>query len=116
MNMNEFELFTLIYYSLDAYFGKDVEDASINCVLSDMCPFTFDDIGSADPVMYEDYIKFIDGREITIENSLDFAREYVKTIDFADVTSALEEMTEEKWIKGCKEFLSQPHKGAELTL
>ena len=108
--MNEFELFTLVYYALESYYGNDAEDSEINSFLSDMCPFTFEDIGSADPVVYEDYLEFIDGKEITIENSLDVAREYVRMIDLVDVTPAFAEMTEEKWVKGCKEFLSQPHK------
>ncbi len=109
--MNEFELFTLVYYALESYYGNDAEDSEINSFLSDMCPFTFEDIGSADPVVYEDYLEFIDGKEITVENSLGIAREYLKTIEYADVTPALEAMTEEKWIEGCKKYLSQPHKG-----
>ena len=111
--MSEFELFTLIYFALEAYYGKGTKDSVINSFLSDMCPFTFEDIGSADPVVYEDYLEFIDGKEITMENSLDIAREYVRTIDLVDVAPALAEMTEEKWVKGCREFLSQPHKGAK---
>lgn len=112
--MNDFELFTLIYYSLDAYYGRDIEDTYINSVVSDMNPFIFDDIGSADPAVYDEYKGFIDGKEITLENSLGIAREYLRTIDYADVTPALERMTEERWIDGCKKYLSQPHKGENL--
>ncbi len=111
--MNDFELFTLIYYSLDAYYGREIEDTYINSVVSDMNPFVFDDIGSADPAVYDEYKGFIDGKEITLENSLGIAREYLRTIDYADVTPALEGMTEEKWIEGCEKYLSQPHKGED---
>ena len=38
------------------------------------------------------------------------AREYLNTIDYADVTPALDAMTEERWIDVCKKYLSQPHK------
>ncbi len=112
--MNKFELFSLIYYVLEAYYGRDIEDAYINSVVSEMNPFVFDDIGSADPAVYDEYKGFIDGKEITLENSLGIAREYLKTIDYADVTPALERMTEERWIDGCKKYLSHPHKGEEL--
>ena len=65
--MNEFELFTVIYFVLDAFYEKDIEDPSIHTILSDMNPFVWEDIGSADPAMYSEYIKFLDGRVITHE-------------------------------------------------
>ena len=111
--MNEFELFTLIYFVLDSYYDTDECDDYINTVISDMGPFTFTDVCSADPSVYEDFKKFINGRNITIENSLEIAKEYVKTISYADVTEAFEKMAEETWKEGCKEYLSQPHKGQD---
>ena len=109
--MNEFELFTMIYYTLDAYYENDIEDPFITTVISDMNPFIWEDEGSADPAMYSEYIEFLNGREITLENSLSIAKEYIKTIEFADVTAAFTEMTEKKWIRYCKKYLSEPHKG-----
>lgn len=109
--MNEFELFTMIYFALDAYYEKDIDDPFINTVLSDMNPFVWADIGSADPAMYSEYLDFLGGRAITLENSLNIARDYVKTIDFADVTAALDEMAEDEWMDYCKKYLSEPHKG-----
>ena len=41
--MNEFELFTMIYFVLDAYYENDIEDPFINIVLSDMNPFLWAD-------------------------------------------------------------------------
>lgn len=111
--MNEYELFTMIYFVLDAYFEKDIEDPFISTVLSDMNPFVWADKGSADPAMYSEYLEFLNGRAITLENSFDIAKEYVKTIDFADVTAAFEEMSENDWMNYCKKYLSEPHKGGE---
>ena len=112
--MNEFELFTMIYFVLDAYYENDIEDPFINTVLSDMNPFVWADIGSADPAMYSEYLDFLNGRVITLENSLDIAKDYVKTIDFADVTAAFGEMLENDWIDYCKKYLSEPHKGEDV--
>ncbi len=114
MNMNAFELFTMIYFVLDAYYENDIEDPFINTVLSDMNPFVWADIGSADPAMYSEYLDFLNGRAITLENSLDIAKDYVKTIDFADVTAAFDEMLENDWIDYCKKYLSEPHKGEDI--
>ena len=111
--MNEFELFTMIYYALDAYYGTKIEDVFICTVISDMNPFIWADIGSADPAMYSEYIDFINGRTITIDNSLDIAKEYLKTIDYADVTAALKDMTTEEWSSYCRKYLAESHKGGE---
>ena len=116
MNMNEFELYTMIYFTLDAYYEDDIEDTFINTVLSDMNPFVWADIGSADPAMYSEYLDFLGGRTITLDNSLSIAKAYVKTIEFADVTAAFDEMTEERWIDYCKKYMSEPHKGASMDV
>ena len=47
-----------------------------------MNPFVWADCGSADPAMYNAYCRFLGDREITLENSLELAKEYVKTIDY----------------------------------
>lgn len=109
--MNEFELFTLIYFALDAFYGTEIDDIFIHTVLSDMNPFVWTDEGSADPAMYSEYKEFLNGREISIDNSFEIAREYLKTIDYADVTPALKDVTEEKWLAVCKKYLEEPHKG-----
>ena len=79
-----------------------------------MDPLVFDDIGSADPIVYEEYKVFIRGKEITSEKSLGIARGYLNTIDYADVTPVLDAITEERWIDGRKKYLSQPHKWEAL--
>ena len=108
--MNKFELFTMIYFALDAYYeGED--DVYINTLLGDMCPFTFRDIGSADAAMYKEFCDFIDDKEITLENSLDIAKDYISSIEFVDVTDGLKDITKERWMNVCKEYLSKPHKG-----
>ena len=77
MNMNAFELFTMIYFVLDAYYENDIEDPFINTVLSDMNPFVWADIGSADPAMYSEYLDFLNGRAITLENLTSYFFEWI---------------------------------------
>ncbi|MEE3485502.1 MAG: hypothetical protein VZQ98_14425 [Bacteroidales bacterium] len=64
-----------------------------------MCPFTFEDIGFVDPAVYADYLEFIDGNEITWGVAL-IVREYLETTEYASVTLAIQEIFEEKWIRG----------------
>lgn len=110
--MNRFELFSLIYFWLSHFYKNTADDKIIN-QLSEMNPFLWDDIGSADPAVYDEYCAFIGDRKITVENSLDIAKEYVRTIDYADITEAFQDNDREKWEKGCREYLSTNHKGAD---
>lgn len=109
--MNNFELFTMIYFWLDNYY-YDETNSSISNQISEMNPFLWDDIGSADPAVYHDFCTFIAGREITIGNSLDIAREYIKTIDHVDMSEAFDIIDNEKWMNACEEYLAEEHKGA----
>ena len=112
--MNEFELFSLIYIALDEYYDSETCDNDINTFISGLSPFTFTNIGSADPCEYKKYQKFINGRKITIDNSLEIAKEYIKQIDYVDVREPFEVMTEQEWKSACNTYLSEPHKGMDL--
>ena len=109
--MNKFELFTMIYFWLDSFY-EDTTDENIINQLSEMNPFLWKDISSADPAVYDEFCSFLRGRSITVDNSLKLAREYVKTIDYADMTEAFMDMDEEKWKDGCRKYLTMEHKGA----
>lgn len=41
-----------------------------------MNPLVWEDIESADPAMYSEYLEFLNGRAITLENSFDIAKDY----------------------------------------
>ena len=112
--MNKFELFTLIYFWLSRYYKDETDDRIIN-QLSEMNPFIWADIGSADPAVYIEYCAFLGEKEISLENSLSIAKDYVKTIDYVDVTAAFENIDPEEWIHGCKDYLSTEHKGADIN-
>ena len=110
--MNRFELFTMIYFWLDVYYEDSTDDRIIN-QLSEMNPFMWKDPTSADPAVYDEYCSFIGERNITLENSLSIAREYVKMIDYVDVTEAFKNVDQKEWIIGCEKYLASEHKGEE---
>lgn len=110
--MNRFELFTMIYFWLDVYYENETDDRIIN-QLSEMNPFLWKDLSSADPAVYDEYCSFIGEREITLKNSLEIAKEYVKTIDYVDMTEAFAHVDQQEWISGCEKYLASDHKGAE---
>lgn len=104
----------MIFYALDAYYHDVAATYDfVNSVLADMCPFTFTDIGSADPAVYHKFCDYIGNEDITLDNSYKLANNYVKTIDYADVTDAFKMLSEEEWLVACKEYLASEHKGAD---
>ena len=112
--MNKFELFTMIYFWLDNYYESTTDDRILN-QLSEMNPFIWADIGSADPAVYIEYCAFLGEREISVDNSLSIAKEYVATIDYVDVTAAFEDIDPEEWIRGCEKYLATEHKGSDIS-
>lgn len=112
--MNKFELFTIIYYWLDNFYKDSADEMVINQI-SDMNPFVWEELTSADPAVYEEYNSFIKDKNITIENSLLIASEYAATIEYADVTEAFRNADNSKWEKGVRNYLSSKHKGEDLS-
>ena len=102
--MKKFELFVMIYYTLDAYYGENVSEESNN-FLSDMCPFTFADEGSADPAVYAEFCDFIKVEEIEIENSFELACKYIEWINLPYVTTAFEWVAKEEWIVKSQRYI-----------
>ena len=109
--MNKFELFTMIFYALDLYYDEHQSD-ELGRFLSEMSPFTFVQIGSADPAVYDEFRKFIGDRKITVDNSYSLAIEYTRNIKDVDVYTPVSEVSENKWIEGCKKYLETEHKGS----
>ena len=74
--------------------------------LSDMSPFTFADIGSANPVVYDEFCDFIKIDRIEIENSFKLACKYIDWLNNPFVTTAFEWVTQEEWIKKSQKFVN----------
>ena len=93
-----------ILQQIDAYYEENISE-EINNFLSDMCPFTFADEGSADPAGYAEFCDFIKVEEIEIENSFELASKYVEWINLPYVTTGFEWVTKEDWITKSKKYI-----------
>ena len=111
--MNKFELFTMIFYALDLYYDDNPTE-ELGRFLSEMSPFTFKQIGSADPAVYKKFCDFIGDEKITIENSYEKAQRYIEYIDDLDLKIPFMNIKEDKWVKGCEGYLASDHKGAGI--
>ena len=108
--MNEFELFTMIFYAVDLYYDSNPSD-DLGAFLGMMSPFTFKEVDSADPAIFSDFCNCINGRQITIDNSLKYAIDYAKTVKYCDIAVAFNGITTEQWKAACEDYLEKQHKG-----
>ena len=102
--MNRFELFTMIFYVLDYYWDEN-RGEELGMFLSSMSPFTFADIGSADPAVYTEFCDFIKVDKIELENSFELACKYIDWINQPYVTIAFEWVSKEEWNEKSKQYI-----------
>ncbi len=107
--MNSFELFTMVFFTLDAYWDEN-KGEELGNFLSGMNPFLFEGEGSAISNIYSDFCAFLGNRIITKDNSFDIAREYVSSLDKDYVLVAFEWIDKKKWEDSCEEYLAECHK------
>ena len=110
--MNSFELFTMIFFTLDAYWDEH-KGEELGQFLSSMNPFLFEDIGSAVSDIYNDYCSWLGERSITINNSYMIAKEYVDKLNKGFIKEAFGWIDSERWVESCQRFLAEPHKGVD---
>lgn len=102
--MSPFELFTMVFFVLDAYWD-DHKDVDLGIFLSGMNPFLFQGEGSAAPYVYTEFCDFLNGRKITLDDSFHIAQEYVRALDVPHIKEAFEWMDEKKWIESYNDYL-----------
>ena len=102
----------MIFYALDLYYDKNPSEELVQ-FLSEMSPFTFKQIGSADPAVFIEFCRFIGDDIITMANSYEKAKEYVASITEFDIATLFQTVDEEKWKRGCEQYLKNDHKGSE---
>ena len=102
--MTNFELFTMIFYVLDYYWDQNPGE-ELGIFLSDMSPFTFADIGSADSAVYAEFCDFIKVEKIEMENSFELASKYISWINNPYVTPAFEWVTKEEWNEKTRKYM-----------
>ncbi len=115
MYMNQFELFSLIFFAVDAVWDKTKSEDLVQ-FLSDTDPFLWGDIGSADPANFIEFCERYPQKTIALEDSYKIACDYINFLptEYESVYDAVPEafyQTDEKtWLKTAKKYLSKPHK------
>ncbi len=110
--MNRFELFCMIFYVLDAEWDE-TKDEELGNFLSEMNPFAFADIGSAEPSAYERFCQAVP-ETIKIEESYGIARNYIDSLGRDELENAFLNVDSKEWTECAKEYLSNPHKGQDI--
>ena len=109
--MNKYELYCMVFYVLDAEWDEN-KNPQLGEFLSGANPFLFDDIGSADPTIYEKFCEIVNGN-ITVENSYGIASKQISELGNEVVSSAFSTINENEWVECVKDFLSSEHKGSD---
>ena len=108
--MNTFELFTLIYSVLDAEW-EDSHNEMLGSFLSTMNPFLWEEETSADSCVYENFQKYIEDIDITLENSFDIAKAYISSLSNECIERSFDWIGKEEWEAGAKDYIRENHKG-----
>ena len=106
--MSRFELFTMIFYALDASWD-DMHNEELGQFLSDANPFLFEDAGSADPAVFTLFCQGLP-EQIDVSDSYDMASAYIKSLDNIAIKNAWEKIDPHEWEEGVCRYLSEPHK------
>ena len=110
--MTKFELFCVIFFALDSEWEKS-HDEDLGLFLSDVNPFWWADIASADPAMWSEFCRKIPSEEILVEESYSVASKYIEDLNYyyaEAVRKAFHVISKEQWLEGVNKYLSQPHK------
>lgn len=111
--MTNFELFTLIYFVLDAeYDSLEQKDEDLMHFISELNPFIWKEESSADPAYFEEFCQFMKDKKLGDDLGYSIAIGYLKTeycykkaIDYFLKTSL------DEWKDAVKAYLAEPHKG-----
>ena len=112
--MNKFELFCMTFFAIDSVW-QETHDETLGNFLSEMDPYTFADIGSADPAEYTEFCGFIT-EPINEANSYDLANKYVKWRNDEAALAAFATISREEWEDNLRTYLSEEHKGSDAYI
>ena len=104
--MNRYEIFIMMFFCLDAYWDDNKTD-SLGDLCSDLNPFLFKGIGSADPAYWAEFCKLYPEKQYSISEGYTTAKEYVKRLDNAEATKAMNFYSLEKWEKAYNKYKEQ---------
>ena len=106
--MSRFELFTMIFYALDSVWDES-QNEELGQFLSNANPFLFEDTGSADPAVFDQFCNNVPDN-IEISDSYNVAIRYISSLDNIAVKDAWTNISREDWDNAVNDYLSKPHK------
>ena len=111
--MTDFELFSLIYFALDAQYDEQkTKDEELGQFLSEINPFLWKEESSADPAYFVEFQQFMKDKQIGDDYGYALALEYLMTEKFDEVIPKyFSQISQEEWIESAKSYLAEPHKG-----
>lgn len=112
--MNNFEFFSLIFFMLNACW-EECKDDNLAHFLSEMNPYLWDSIGSADPAVYAEFLDFMKDKTLGEDNGFQLAKDYLKTVFYPNLEKYLDEYDQDGWNDAVQQLMSQPHKGEETN-
>lgn len=114
--INKFEFFCILFYMFDSVWDE-TKNEQLGSFLSSMNPFLWTNESSANPSYYEEYEEFIGSFDITLNNSLELAQQYIthfsEHFDNSFLQDAFEKYDKTKWREKVVKFIQNPHKGGE---
>ncbi|MBQ7560666.1 MAG: hypothetical protein IJS99_02365 [Synergistaceae bacterium] len=115
MYMNQFELFSLIFFAVDAVW-QETQAEELTQFLSESDPFLWGDIGSADPALFYEFCERYPQKTIALEDSYKIACDYINFLPteyqavYGAVPEAFYQTDEQTWLETAKKYLATPHK------
>ncbi len=112
--MTNFELFTLMYFVLDAEYEKDGKtDEHLMHYVSELNPFLWASEDSADPAYFYDFNKFMQNKTIGDDFGYFLIVEFIKTNDeyYFGMERYFLRTSVEEFKETAKKYLSESHKG-----
>lgn len=110
--MNNFELFSMMYFELDFVFEKQaVKDDNLAQYLSEINPFFWTDYSSADPAYFSSFESFMAEKTIGEDFGYSLIAEFLQDEDFyKGMRDAFLSISIEDFVTHAKKYLSSPHK------
>lgn len=110
--MTNFELFTMMFFTLDIQYKTHKDDEDFANYLSSLDPFIWEECTSGDPAYFSEFQEFMKNKTIGSDYGYSTALEFLQTNEYSKGMDKYFLMTpKEKYIEGAKKYLAQAHKG-----
>ena len=106
MKLNAIDVYKNMFFVLDEIWAKN-KDEMLSIFLSEADP-TLCQEGSADPIVYEDFLKFCPKEIETNDFGYEYILNYLSNLDsyYGDIKSFFLTISKESFVDKCKTFLN----------